>query len=141
MRLFVVGKLGEVIKKIIELEDVLRENPTNQILVAELASYNEVVRMWPIHDDVIMHQAMDIFRLNIEKLKLAEQELRSTGIGDPFMFMVMTKYFKYLDLVRSDLSTINELGMHVGPSPYMEVVDANVEQLAAQHPDPEWQTP
>lgn len=127
MRLFVVGKLGEVIKKILELEDVLRETP-NALLVTELKAYNEILTMWPIHDSVVMHQAIQIFKLNIEKLKMAEKELRSSSTSHGEICKLSTyDYFKYLDAVREDLKVLNELGMHIGPSPFLEVVDA-VEQ-------------
>lgn len=133
MRLFVVGKLGEVIKKILELEDLIKDNPKDTILITELTGYNEVVKMWPILDDVFLHTAIQIFKLNIEKMKDAEKEMRVCTHGDPFLHMIVGRYTRYLDNVRSDLATLNELGMHIGPSPYMEIHDANMAQTQVEH--------
>lgn len=137
MRLFVVGKLGEVIKKILELEDLVKDNPKDNILLMELTSYQKILTMWPIQDKQLMDQAVYIFKLNIEKMKIAEHEMRVCSHGDPFLHMVVGRYTRYLDNVRSDLATLNELGMHIGPSPFMEIIegeyDANMAQTQIEH--------
>lgn len=129
MRLFVVGKLGELIKKVIELEDLIKEHPTS-ILITELAQYQELLKAWPVRDDVLVHRAVDIFRFNIAKLKQYEKELR-IAVADGWGFeLCLKEYLNYLDNVRSDLSTLNEIGMFIGPSPFMELEDDKVAESA-----------
>lgn len=123
MKLFIVGKLGEVIKKVIELEDAITKTE-NRILVIELSAYNQVLKMWPISIEVDkLTMAIDVFRFNMAKLKVAEDDLRSSKVGIDIMFS-KNRYMRYLDLVRSDLVALNDIGKHIGPSPLMELEDA-----------------
>lgn len=125
--ILVVGKLGEVIKKVLELEAVLDAHNGNQILLAELAAYQEVLKMWPVENQDIVQATIQVFKLNLAKLKQAEDELCALTRDSVFMFMTIMEYVKYLNYVRNDMQALNELGMHIGPSPILEVAD-EVEQ-------------
>jgi hypothetical protein len=125
MKIFICGRLGEVIKKVFELEEAIKESPTNVILVAELAAYNQVLSMWPVLDKKELTQAISIFRFNLVNLKEKEAELRIHSSIAFYDIMFKNRYFQALDNARESLAYINELGMYIGDSPMLEVDDAN----------------
>jgi hypothetical protein len=126
MKIFVVGKLGEVIKKVIELEDAIRETPDNVIFIAELAAYNQVLQMWPVLDKDELTQAIDEFRFCLSNLREKETTLRNNEYSHHVLdIQLERRYLKALDETRANMAYINELGMHIGASPVLEVEDAN----------------
>jgi hypothetical protein len=126
MKLFIVGKLGEIIKKVIELEWIIKENLEQSIIVAELAAYQEVLNMWPVleEDKAELTQSVDLFRWHLANLKVKEQVLRDDNNVKLYEVMSKNNYLKALDTVRYDLAKINKIGEHIGPSPMLEVDDA-----------------
>jgi hypothetical protein len=133
MKVFICGKLGEIVKKIIELEDILKNNPTNTTILAELTAYNQVLAMWPVSDKRAVAQLVDILKLNIYKFRNAEKELREDAGRDASTMLALASYFKYLDYVKDNMHTLNGLGMWIGESPWLEVPD-EVEQSDTAHP-------
>jgi hypothetical protein len=127
---FVVGKLGEIVKKVFELEDALRQFPKNSIFIAELASYSQLLEIWPIQEPMQVHLAMHNFKAALAKLQQVEKMLRdATEHKDQsYIGIALPQYLKSLDACRESLTLLNDLGKHIGTSPWMQIDDFKVEQ-------------
>ena len=132
MQIFVVGKLGEIVKKLIELELVLQDDPANSFVIAEVAAYQQILNMWPVLQKNELMQAVDIFKFNLKHLKEKEECLRNEQTVILYDILAKSNYFKALDAVRHNLAYINTLGEHIGTSSILEVQDAEFETLSRQ---------
>lgn len=130
MKIFIVGKLGEVVKKVCELEEVIKENADTSILITELASYQEILKCWPVEDENQVHIAIQVFKMSLASLKQKEQDLITylNNIYPHHLQMAVAAYVSALNNVREHLQAINELGRFIGSSPWMELEDDNLEQ-------------
>jgi len=136
MRVFIVGKLGEVVKKMYELEQAIKEKP-NTILLTELICYQEILRLWPVEDETQTHMACQTLKLCLMKLQEQEVLLRQ--------YSNVIDYCKALDVVRDQMAFVNKLGKYIGPSPWMEIDDDmarpdNQDSSSSEY-DEEWQRP
>lgn len=126
MRLFVVGKLGEIVKKVIELENVIKHDPTNTFVLAEYAAYQKVLEMWPVLDKGALVQAVDIFKYNLANLKEKEKALRENTDLAFYDLIAKNRYFTALEDVKASMHHINKLGEYIGSTPILEVEDAEL---------------
>lgn len=131
MHIFVCGKLGEVIKKVVELENAIKNSTGNVVLVAELAAYNEILQLWPVSNKDELDHSVDIFRFCLANLKEKEKELREQHSVSMYDMMAKNKYLQALDETRANMSYINELGMYAGSSPVLEVEDAHTTSVVS----------
>jgi len=122
-KVIVIGKLGEVAKKIIEIEMLIEKQPNARILLVELASYYKVLDAWPVEDKEVIKSELQIFRYGLELLATYEQELKEaskTGTTIDVCFAV-PRYLKGLKEVRERLTKINSLGRFIGDSIELEL--------------------
>ncbi len=121
MKIFVIGKLGELVKKVIEMEGLIADNPSNTLLITELAAYSEILNMCHIQDRKEFIQLCNISNL-IEK----EAAMRENTSLQFYDMHAKDKYLHALDAVRECLAKLNILGQYIGDSPYLEVDDADI---------------
>lgn len=124
MKIFVIGKLGEIVKKVIELEWLISDNPTNTLLIAEFTAYQQVLQMWPVTDKKELEQQVDIFKFCIANLRERETALREQNSVALYDVIAKNNYLKALDETRACMANISELGQYSGTSPLLEVEDA-----------------
>lgn len=124
-KVIVIGKLGELAKKIVELEMLIQENPRAKMLLVELASYQRVYQAWPVLEREDLETQMTVFRYELAKLSQLEKDLRyayehGTSID---VCMMVPPYLKSLAFAREKLYQINALGKFMGDSIELEVDD------------------
>lgn len=124
MKLFVVGKLGEIVKKICDLEYILKDNPTNTLLIAELAAYQQVLNIWPVLEKNELDQSVDVLKFRLAYLREKEADLREENSVLLYDVMAKNRYLLALDAARDMVAHINSLGMYIGELPLLEVEDA-----------------
>jgi hypothetical protein len=126
IRVLVLGKLGELVKKIYELEYVLSYRP-NPITAAELASYNLVLAAWPVDDKEDVRVLITAFKLELDKFHLAERDFESAirRKNEIEVCQISAEYARRLSDVRASMKRLNTMGKHIGDSIWLEIKDAN----------------
>lgn len=127
MKIFICGRLGDVVKKIIESEEALTVDPKNEFIIVELAAYQQVLSMWPVleKDKAELSQQIDILKFNIKNLVEKEKALREHNAVALWDVVAKNKYLSALDDTRASIAIINRIGMYAGLSPMLEVKDAD----------------
>jgi hypothetical protein len=124
-KVIVIGKLGEVIKKIVETEMLIEKNPKARVLLVELASYYKVLKAWPIENQQELDMHMSMFRYSLQLYLELEEELIKVNAGYVLEDVCSTvdRYLKAKKDARMRLKQLNSLGRFIGDSIELEVDD------------------
>lgn len=122
VRVLVIGKLGELVKKIYELEYIIARRP-NAVAAVELASYNLVLAAWPVDNVEDTHLSIANFKLQLDKFHSLEKEfaLAVASKNELRVTAISAEYLTALDVVKATMKHINALGKHIGDSIWLEI--------------------
>jgi hypothetical protein len=117
--------LGEVVKKVIELEFTLASSKENvSVLTMKLASYNLVLAAWPVQDKAEAKIAIQGFRLLLQKFREDEARLDTVlykhGTEMEIVYHSL-QYMNTLQKVRAQMLVLNSMGQWIGDSPWLEI--------------------
>lgn len=122
IRVLVLGKLGELVKKIYELEYVLSFRP-NPITASELASYNMVLAAWPVSSTDDVRVAITVFKLQLDKFHKVEDHFVKAVKKKSELEVTQCshEYMVALEEVRTSMKKLNSMGKHIGDSIWLEI--------------------
>jgi len=121
VRVYVIGRLGELVKKIIELELLVEEDSKNEIAILELASYYEVLEAWPLEKPEDRSVLLMDFRLAFRKYALASDEFMTSVASKNTHRLEIDSlaYLKAREIVKSKMKALNAVGRFVGNIPIL----------------------
>jgi len=123
MTVVVIGSLGELVKKIVELQIRITEDPSNREAMLEEASLQQLLGEWPVSDkdkadllylgmkmSITKHKASE---LEVRKLLKEKEETEDPAIAYWF-YQAAVNLMKYTDEVRHQIAELNKLSYGVG---------------------------
>ena len=128
----VVGSLGDLVKKVIETEIRIEENPRDGLAIIEIASLRRLLEEWPVLDEEKASTVFDLTKIAVHQYRTTEKELENivfkmrsenkealsseaVSSDNVFWLCILTaKLFDYRDKIRSHLSEFNRLSGGVG---------------------------
>jgi len=123
MTVVVIGSLGELVKKIVELQIRITEDPSNKEAMLEEASLQQLLGEWPVSDKDKADLLYLGMKMSIAKHKDAERDVRDI-VNDAFQLSTtqdifwirraITDLMKYTDEVRHQIAELNKLSYGVG---------------------------
>lgn len=131
MKILVISTLGEVVKKIYELERVLEKEQSAE-LITSLASLNQIKNSWPVeNEDTVIRQISILIRC-LDKYQAAEEELMklSTEMSSNYIVQVVTYYLQQKTLVKDAITQLNYNGRFTGTQ--FEIEDSNNDDVDTQ---------
>ena len=139
-KVIVVGSLGELVKKSIEVDLRCTEDPKDRPTLLESASLRSLINEWPVLDAEEVFLLCRGMRFSIAKLQRAEKEGReilkkmredpSYGDSNSFWFRhVVEEVFHRMDEVRYQIAELNKLSGGVGKA---SEIPQNVEFVIAK---------
>lgn len=122
IRVLVLGKLGELVKKIYELEFIISVRP-NHITASELASYNMVLAAWPVDNSDDVRTLITVFKIQLDKFHRIERDfgLAVNKKNELEVLQSSREYITALNDVRASMKKLNSMGKHVGDSIWLEI--------------------
>ena len=130
----VLGTLGDLVKKIVELE-MLERTPSRDTTV-QMAAYYSILDQWPVEDKDIVTSLVQSFRVQAAKhiaiessmleqcKKVAEVKFVGSTSTAYILFTIVQRYTVSKKQLRAILEQLNSQGKHFGLPPLaMELAD------------------
>lgn len=125
MQVLVLGKLGDVCKKLVELDLLAYEQRTNKLLLVDIAAYKEVIAMWPtpnVDKDNVnlrvasLRQAMVTLSRNEKDLNPAHHfsKEQRKQVTENVSCLIVEDYLSSLEQCRKIVGELNALGASSG---------------------------
>ena len=115
----VFGTLGDLVKKIIETEIRIEENPKDRSAAFELLSLNKLFNEWPVTDSGVVTVCFYAMKLAMLKYKEKEKALEELAKADyehnPVWIRIeINGFLTHRDEIRKLMAQLNELSGGVG---------------------------
>lgn len=125
-QVIVIGRLGELVKKICELEFQL-ETEHDEVFALELAGYHSVLDSWPVEDKPRTDLLVSMLRISVRHYIECENALRLSLDGDSASILALSavQYLQQKDEIRNFMRELNALGRFVGNIPTLQIEDKN----------------
>lgn len=133
MRVVILGNLGDVVKKICELE-LLENNKHSRDSIISMAAYHKVLEQWPVQDKNKTELICKILKVQYAKHLVLEKELnasykenKDTRITDDSfqmariaskMIQAAGRYLDSLCKIRKLISELNTQGSQIDIAPF-----------------------
>lgn len=118
--LIVLGRLGDLAKKMIELDMQLEVDAKNSGLKVEVDAHTQVVMSWPCQDRFSVDVQITTLKLLMQKLVAAEEEVRASHASRSSNWdweaneMMVKNYILQLDKCRAAVQELNKAGRSGG---------------------------
>lgn len=122
----VIGRLGELVKKIVELEAQIRDTQDKSAMI-ELTAYNQVLAVWPVEDELAKDVCIADFRILFSRFSEAWEDFQITALTqNPHRLgMDSLDYVQAKNRLAEKLKTLNALGRFVGDIPEITLEDSD----------------
>lgn len=133
MRVVILGNLGDVVKKICELE-LLEENLHSRDSLISMAAYHKVLEQWPVQDKIKTETLCRVLKVKYAKHLLIEKDLIETYeskrkihvTDDAFqmaqiasrMIQATGMYLDSLSKIRKMIVQLNDQGSQIDIAPF-----------------------
>lgn len=107
MKVLVLGTLGDLVKKIVELE--LSDASRKQAI--RVSTYHKVLDKWPVTDRRQLDLSILRFKGLSVKLQSLETTVTNTDITDFYVKNTAKRYFDTLKDLRAEINDINNLSV------------------------------
>ena len=126
VKVIVLGTLGELVKKIVELE-LLERTPSRDTTV-QMFAYRKIYEQWPVEDKATVDALLNSFRVQVAKhiaientLKVAKVEGTLGSLEWVSTTAILTgavlRYLESKKVLQHQLLQLNNLGKHSGLPP------------------------
>ena len=123
IQIFVIGRLGELIKKMVELELIIESGPKQEVAILELAAYTQVMAAWPIENPATLSILFADFRIALRKLQAAN-ECFEKAVEDNNLINLCIQgkaYLRARNALKAKIKSLNAMGRYVGNVPLMNM--------------------
>jgi hypothetical protein len=119
----VIGRLGELVKKVFELEDLIEADPKNDVAILQLATYSEIMEQWPVDDVSIMPILLTDFRMAFNRYRDAGLVLEEDVAfrNESRLGLDVCSYLSSKNNLKEKIAKLNNMGRYVGNVPIMKL--------------------
>lgn len=121
-KVLVIGRLGELVKKIYELELLIASEEKNETAAIEIAAYSSVLEAWPVEDVNAAKICIADLHLSLDKLAAKSRYLDEvlSGGTEAAIVLACAQYVQTRETVKRKIAYLNALGRWIGNVPMLE---------------------